>query len=297
VRQILRLAVFMVLASVGLAVASVVMWFPVVIWHRFRAPQATALMHVRADEATARGETWAPRYRWVPLERISPNLEAAVLAAEDTRFYEHHGFDFEQIRSAIEARESGDRLRGASTISQQTVKNLYLSPRRDLFRKVREAALTGWMELWLSKRRILEVYLNVVELGPGVFGAEAASRLYFDRPAAGLTPSQAALLAATLTAPLDRNPATPTPGLRRRQRLVLARMDRWFGTGRGGEEPGRAAVRHPEVRSSERLEMPAAPAESVPALEILPAPAESAPTVEPAPWAPDTGPAVPPGPS
>jgi len=285
----------MVLASVGLAVASVVMWFPVVIWHRFRAPQATALMHVRADEAAGRGERWAPRYRWVPLERISPNLEAAVLAAEDTRFYEHHGFDFEQIRSAIEARESGDRLRGASTISQQTVKNLYLSPRRDLFRKVREAALTGWIELWLPKRRILEIYLNVVELGPGVFGAEAASRLYFDRPAAGLTPSQAALLAATLTAPLDRNPATPTPGLRRRQRLVLARMDRWFGTGRGGEEPARAAVRRPEVRSSERLEMP--PAESVPALETLPAPAESIPALESRPATPDTGAAIPAGPS
>ncbi|HKY61232.1 MAG TPA: monofunctional biosynthetic peptidoglycan transglycosylase [Gemmatimonadota bacterium] len=282
--RIVRLAGFVLLASVGLAVASVVMWFPVVVWHRFRPPQATALMHIRADEAAARGEAWVPRYRWVPLARISPNLEAAVLAAEDTRFYEHHGFDLEQIRSAIEDRESGDRLRGASTISQQTVKNLYLSPRRDLLRKVREAALTAWMELWLPKRRILELYLNVVELGPGVFGAEAASRLYYDRPAAELTPSQAALLAATLTAPLVRNPGAPTPGLRRRQRLVLARMDRWFGTGRGSDEPAGERVRPPEVRPSEPLEMPA---ESPPALDTLPA--ESAPALEPPPGAPDTG--------
>jgi monofunctional biosynthetic peptidoglycan transglycosylase len=294
--RILRLALFLVLASVGLAVASVVMWFPAVVWHRFRPPQATALMHVRADEAAARGEAWEPRYQWTPLDRISRNLEAAVLAAEDTRFYEHHGFDIEQIRSAIEAREGGARLRGASTISQQTVKNLYLSPRRDLLRKGREAALTAWMELWLPKRRILEIYLNVVELGPGVFGAEAASRLYFDRPAVRLTPSQAALLAATLTAPLHRNPAAPTPGLRRRQRLVLARMDRWFGTGRGAEEPAGRRARPPEVRPSEPLELPI-PAESVPAPETTPAALESVPALETLPAPPDTGTAVPPGPS
>ena len=293
-RRVLRLALFLLLASVGLSLASVVMWFPVVVWHRFRPPQATALMHVRADEAAARGETWEPRYRWVPLDRISPNLEAAVLAAEDTRFYEHHGFDLEQIRSALEARERGSRLRGASTISQQTVKNLYLSPRRDLLRKMREALLTAWMELWFPKRRILEIYLNVVELGPGVFGAEAASGLYFGRPAARLTPSQAALLAATLTAPLDRNPAAPTPGLRRRQRLVLARMDRWFGTGRGSEEPAGRPDRPPEVRSSEPLTLPAR-AESVPALETTPAPVESGPALDTPQLPPDTGTAIPPG--
>jgi monofunctional biosynthetic peptidoglycan transglycosylase len=292
--RVLRLALFLVLASVGLAVASVVMWFPAVLWHRFRPPHATALMHVRADETAARGEMWEPRYAWVPLDRISPNLEAAVLAAEDTRFYEHHGFDMEQIRSALEARERGSRLRGASTISQQTVKNLYLSPRRDLLRKVREAVLTAWMELWLPKRRILEIYLNVVELGPGVFGAEAASRLYFDRPAARLTPSQAALLAATLTAPLDRNPARPTPGLRSRPRLVLARMDRWFGMGKGGEEPQEPPVRQPDVRPSESLELPAAAAETIPALETPPAPPDTEPAL---PTAPDSVAVVPPGPA
>ena len=293
-RRIRRLALFLLLASFGLSLASVVMWFPVVVWHRFRAPQTTALMHVRADEAAARSETWEPRYRWVALDRISPNMEAAVLAAEDTRFYEHHGFDLEQIRSALEARERGSRLRGASTISQQTVKNLYLSPRRDLLRKVREAVLTAWMELWLPKRRILEIYLNVVELGPGVFGAEAASQLYFDRSAARLTPSQAALLAATLTAPLDRNPAAPTPGLRRRQRLVLARMDRWFGTGRGSEEVAGRPAPPPEVRPSEPLELPA-PAESVTSPGTTPAVVESVPLLETLPAAPDTGTAVPPG--
>lgn len=280
-RRILRWAFFVLLASLTLAVASVGMWFPVVVWHRFQPPRATALMHVRADEATARGAEWTPRYEWVPLGRISPNLEAAVLAAEDTRFYRHHGFDLEQIRSAIEARERGDRLRGASTITQQTVKNLYLSPRRDLLRKAREAVLTVWMELWLPKRRILELYLNVVELGPGVFGAEAASQLYFGRPAARLTPSQAALLAATLPAPLDRNPGSPTPGLRRRQALVLARMDRWFGTGRGGGEPAPEPAPGPELRPSEPLDLPTVPTDSAP--ETPPAPTDSSPALEPTP--------------
>ena len=293
-RRILRLGLFLVLASAGFAVASVVMWFPVVVWHRFRPPHSTALMHIRADEAAARGETWSPIYRWVPLDRISSNLEAAVLAAEDTRFYEHHGFDVEQIRSALEDHEAGGRLRGASTISQQTVKNLYLSPRRDLLRKAREAVLTSWMELWLPKRRILEIYLNVVELGPGVFGAEAASRLYFDRSAAGLTPSQAALLAATLTAPLDRNPASPAPGLWRRQRLVLGRMDRWYGTGREAEAPGEGPAGRPELRPSEPLELPAARKESIPAFEA-PALAESIPASETPPALPDAGHPVAPG--
>ncbi|HET9581732.1 MAG TPA: monofunctional biosynthetic peptidoglycan transglycosylase [Gemmatimonadota bacterium] len=280
-RRILRWALFVLLASVALAVASVGMWLPVVVWHRFHPPRATALMHVRADEAAARGHEWTPRYEWVPLDRISANLEAAVLAAEDTRFYRHHGFDLEQIRSAIEARERGDRLRGASTITQQTVKNLYLSPRRDLLRKAREAALTVWMELWLPKRRILELYLNVVELGPGVFGAEAASRVYFSRPAARLTPSQAALLAATLPAPLDRNPGAPTSGLRRRQSLVLARMNRWFGTGRGGGEPAPGPARRPELRPSDPLELPTAPVDSAP--ETRPTPMDSVPALAPTP--------------
>ena len=160
-----------------------------------------------------------------------------------------------------------------------------------LLRKAREAVLTSWMEFCLPKRRILELYLNVVELGPGVFGAEAASQLYFDRPAVDLTASQAALLAATLTAPLERNPGAPTPGLRRRQRLVLARMDRWYGRGGEAEEPAEGPARRPEVRPSEPLEIPALGRESIPAREASAAESLPAPETPAAP--PDTEP--PPG--
>jgi monofunctional biosynthetic peptidoglycan transglycosylase len=147
----------------------------------------------------------------VPLERMPVALLHAVLAAEDTRFYEHHGFDLEQIRKAWRANRSGGRLRGASTITQQTAKNLYLDPSRNFLRKGREVILTGALEAFQSKDRILEEYLNVVELGRGVFGAGTAARMYFDREAERMTREQSALLAATLPAPLTRNPGASTP--------------------------------------------------------------------------------------
>ncbi|MGH7558696.1 MAG: monofunctional biosynthetic peptidoglycan transglycosylase [Gemmatimonadota bacterium] len=247
---------FAVVAAAALVAASILMYFPAVLWHRYRAPESTSMMRYRAAEAKSTGEDWQPSYRWVPIGEISPNLEAAVLAAEDSRFYEHHGFDMEQIQEAWERHERGGRLRGASTITQQTVKNLYLTPRRNFLRKLREAVLTTWMELWLPKRRILELYLNIVELGPGIFGAEAAARTYFDRPAAELTPSQAALLAATLPAPLVRNPAHPTPGLRRRHGLVLSRMARWYGRGERREAVSEPPTREPERRPSVPLDLP-----------------------------------------
>ncbi|MGH7572625.1 MAG: monofunctional biosynthetic peptidoglycan transglycosylase [Gemmatimonadota bacterium] len=253
---------FAVVAAATLVAASVLMYFPAVLWHRYRAPGSTSVMHYRAAEAGAAGETWEPRYRWVPIAEISPNLEAAVLAAEDSRFYEHHGFDIDQIQAAWGRHERGGRLRGASTITQQTVKNLYLSPRRSFLRKFREAVLTAWMELWLPKRRIMELYLNIVELGPGVFGAEAAARRYFDRPAAELTPSQAALMAATLPAPLIRNPLRPTPGLRHRQGLVLRRMERWYGRGDRREAVPERPREVPERRPSEPLDLPEPAAEA-----------------------------------
>lgn len=185
-------------------------------------------MEIREREAAVEGEDFEVRHAWVPLDSISPHLMHAVLAAEDTRFYEHRGFDWGQIREAWEASRSGNPLRGASTVTQQTVKNLYLSPSRNVLRKAREALLTVAMEAWLPKDRILELYLNVVELGPGIFGAEAASRAYFGRSAARLTRAQAALLAATLPAPLARNPGRPTAALHRRQRMILSRMSRWY---------------------------------------------------------------------
>ena len=271
-RTALRLALLAAFLPI-LWVGSAFLHFPAVIWHRTRPPGETALMEIRARESRARGAEWDPRYEWVPLSRISPHLQRAVVAAEDTRFHDHWGFDLEQIREAWEANRRGEELRGASTITQQTVKNLYLSPSRNVLRKAREVPLALWMELWLPKDRILELYLNVVELGPGVFGAEAAARTYFGRSAAALTREQAALLAATLPAPLIRNPGAPSPRLWRRQRRILSRMERWYGDqprlvrkARAPAEPGPVTV------PAEPIDLPdpdpdaleAAPADSAP---------------------------------
>lgn len=227
-RTVFRSAVVLALVPV-VYMASVTIDLPLVVWHRFHPPGESALMRIRARQAHEEDREWAPRHEWVPLERISPHLGRAVVVAEDSRFHDHAGFDWEQIRRAWEDGRRGGATRGASTITQQTVKNLYLTPSRHVLRKGREAVLTAWMEVWLPKDRILELYLNVVEFGPGVFGAEAASKRYFGRPASDLTRGQAALLAATLPAPLLRNPGTPTPGLARRQRMILGRMARWYG--------------------------------------------------------------------
>jgi monofunctional biosynthetic peptidoglycan transglycosylase len=200
-------------------------------------------MMYRAGEADS--ADWNPRYEWVPLEAISPHLQRAVLIGEDSRFYDHAGFDYEEIRSAWNRWRRGGRLRGASTISQQAARSLYLSPSRSAFRKLREAVITVGMEIILPKDRILELYLNVAEWGPGIFGVEAASQTYFSQPASQVTRSQAALLAATLPAPRSSNPARPTPGLRRRQRRILDRMERWDQPPAPAEEPSREPVRRP----------------------------------------------------
>jgi monofunctional biosynthetic peptidoglycan transglycosylase len=222
-----RLLLLAILSPV-LYVASAVAWVPATAWHAVVAPRASALIGYRVAEAAAEGLDLDPHHDWMPLERMPVALLHAVLAAEDTRFYEHHGFDLEQIRKAWRANRSGGRLRGASTITQQTAKNLYLDPSRSVFRKGREVILTGALEVFQSKDRILEEYLNVVELGPGVFGAGTAARAYFDREAERMTRDQSALLAATLPAPLSRNPDASTPSLRARQRMILSRMGRWY---------------------------------------------------------------------
>lgn len=253
-RTFVKLLLLVALLPV-LYVASAVIYFPAIVWHKYQAPGTSALMRIRLAEAVAEDQDLDLRYRWVPLDSISPHLMRAVLAAEDTRFYEHRGFDWEQIREAWEAnRRSGRSLRGASTITQQTVKNLYLSPSRNVLRKAREAVLTAWMEAWLPKDRILALYLNVVELGPGLFGAEAASRTYFGRSAAGLTREQAALLAATLPGPLLRNPGAPTGALQRRQRMILSRMSRWYEGPSLAEEEAAGEVDLDDPATAERFD-------------------------------------------
>lgn len=183
-------------------------------------PRTTAFM----DRARAAGQ--AVDWRWVPSARISDELKLAVVVAEDINFFDHNGFDTFEVRQAVKARLEGKRLRGASTISQQVVKNLWLSPERSLGRKLKEAALTWRLERTLSKRRILEIYLNVAQFGPGVFGAEAASQRYFQIPAAGLNREQAARLAAGLPAPSRWHPGCSSATYARRVERILRLMDR-----------------------------------------------------------------------
>src|SRR5687767_12665084 len=188
-------------------------------------PTSTAFMRLRQAEAERDGRKLRHRHQWVRYSRISKNLQRAVLVAEDSRFFEHEGVDLEEIKKSIEINmERGGAIRGASTITQQLAKNLYLSPSRDPLRKVKELIITRRLEAALPKARILEIYLNVVEWGDGIWGAEAASRQYFGVSAASLTPAQAALLAGALINPIRYSPARPPTRLLRRQQIILARM-------------------------------------------------------------------------
>lgn len=163
-------------------------------------------------------------YQWRGLNAISPNLVNAAIAAEDARFCSHNGFDMEAIQKALDHNADGGRIRGGSTISQQTAKNVFLWPSRDWIRKGFEAGYTVLIEAVWSKRRIMEVYLNVVEWAPGVYGAQAASRHWFGKDARDLTPAQAARLAAILPAPRRYEAASPGPYVRRRAARIQAAM-------------------------------------------------------------------------
>jgi monofunctional biosynthetic peptidoglycan transglycosylase len=165
-------------------------------------------MEFRIQEAKERNRTFRIYQTWVPLSNISPYLVKAVLIAEDDKFWSHEGFDFEAVQKALEKDMRAGRLKfGGSTISQQLARNLYLSPKKSLVRKMREAIITWRMEKVLSKRRILELYLNLVEWGDGIFGVEAASRYYFGKPSSEMTPQEAARLAAVLPNPRKYHPA------------------------------------------------------------------------------------------
>jgi len=188
-------------------------------------PRTTAFMELRARQALAKGESPHWQQRWVAYDGISLQLRRAVVIAEDAAFWQHDGIDLEQIRESIALNlERREFVRGASTITQQLAKNLYLSPARSPIRKLRELLIARRLEAELSKRRILEVYLNVIEWGYGIFGAEAAARAYFGKPAAALGPSEAALLAGAIINPRLLNPAQPTPRLLRRQQIILRRL-------------------------------------------------------------------------
>ena len=243
-----RIIKVLLLAAAGLTLGSIA--FQAIMYvrvSRLRAqnPTSTSMMETRMQEALSGGRQAAQDQRWVPLDRISTNLQRAVIAGEDTNFTTHHGFDYQAIQKAWEqgqreaekeAKKEGDNdpgwlpdtssfKRGGSTISQQLAKNLYLSSQRSFLRKGQEAVLTIFLERELSKRRILEIYLNVIEWGDGIYGAEAASQHYFHKPAAALTVNEAAFLSAMIPNPRTIfNPAVNPRRVARRQRSILRGM-------------------------------------------------------------------------
>ena len=196
-----------VLAS--LAIGVVLLWSLaafVLVAVRWIDPPTTAVHVQRHLQAWIHHTPYRELYNFVPLNQISAELQHAVIAAEDARFYQHHGFDWHEVQIAAEEDFEGERSRGASTITQQLVKNLFFGTGRSILRKGAEASLVPVAELVLGKQRILEIYLNVVEWGPGIYGAESASRHYYETPARTLGREQAARLAAILPAPLKRRP-------------------------------------------------------------------------------------------
>ena len=189
-------------------------------------PSTTAFIESRKSEAAARGRSFHLQWTWVPLAHMSPHLQRAVLVAEDASFYRHQGFDWEGLKEAVTRNwEKGALRRGGSTITQQLAKNLYLSSEKSLLRKAHEALLARELERRLTKKRILELYLNVVEWGEGIYGAEAAARHHFGTSAGDLTPDEAALLAAMLPSPRRYDPLRLTPYLSKRQAQIL----KWMG--------------------------------------------------------------------
>ena len=238
----------------AILVGAVLVWlayeffiFPNVAKLRNENPTTSSLIEYRIAEARANGQEPRKYMVWQPIEQISPHLQRAVLAGEDARFFEHNGFDWEAIEKAWEeAQKEGEKeakaegdydpeswippmpsfKRGASTISQQLAKNLYLSEERNFLRKGREALITYFLERELSKKRIMELYLNIIEWGDGVYGAEAAARTYFKKSASSLTPQEAAYLSAMIPSPLNVfNPKKNPKRVVRRQKVILRGMN------------------------------------------------------------------------
>jgi monofunctional biosynthetic peptidoglycan transglycosylase len=187
---------------------------------RWINPPTTAVHIQRRLQAWIHHRPYRERYNFIPLRQISPDLQHAVIAAEDARFYQHHGFDWHEVQIAAEDDLEGDRTRGASTITQQLVKNLFFGTGRSILRKGAEATLVPVAEFVLGKQRILEIYLNVVEWGPGIYGAESACRYYDQAPARSIGREQAARLAAILPAPLKRRPER----MNNYSEIILGRM-------------------------------------------------------------------------
>lgn len=192
--------------------------------YRFVPVYYTPLMFIKLYDQAKEGKKLKLNHHWVPLDSISQSLVQAVVASEDNLFLDHNGFDFTQIQKAREAAEKGKRLRGASTISQQTAKNVFLCPHRSFIRKGLEAYFTVLIEWIWGKKRIMEVYLNSIEMGDGIYGAEAVAQAHFGKKAAQLTPAESALIAASLPNPVRFNSAKPSAYMRKRQAKIISLM-------------------------------------------------------------------------
>jgi monofunctional biosynthetic peptidoglycan transglycosylase len=219
-KRLRRILLLLLIIALGLGTLSVA----VTILFRFVPPPASALMIERRYDAWKGGREYSSRYQWTDFDRIAPPMAAAVIAAEDQNFSSHHGFDWDAIQRAIDYDENGNKLRGASTLTQQTAKNLFLWPDRNWLRKGFEAYFTVLLEGLWGKRRILETYLNIVEFGDGIYGVEAASQRFFHKPSARLTPEEAALLAAVLPNPHRLKANAPSNYVRERQQWILRQM-------------------------------------------------------------------------
>jgi monofunctional glycosyltransferase len=224
-RTFLRALAAVILASIVMFVTAQVYFYGFVLWYANHEPDRTAFMMHRLGEAREKNPNADIKYQWVEYSKISRHLKRAMIAAEDSKFVDHEGFDWEGIELAMEKnRKRGKYVAGGSTITQQLAKNLFLSPEKTYLRKGQEAIITLMLEYTLDKERILELYLNVIEWGNGVFGAEAAARRYFGVPAAQLSPEQAARLAAMAPNPRFYERNGNAPGLRKKIGIIVARM-------------------------------------------------------------------------
>jgi monofunctional glycosyltransferase len=224
--RLLRWLLWYPLLAALIALVVVQFWFLVHVWYWVNHnPEITAFMQSRLERMREKDPRATIRHQWVPYDRISLHLKRAIVAAEDARFLEHEGFDWQAMQKAYEKNvKKGRVVAGGSTISQQLAKNLFLSGERTWWRKAQEALITLMIETIMSKRRILEIYLNVIEWGDGVFGAEAAARYHFGVSATMLGPEQAARLTAMVPSPRRYGPGSDTAYLQRRTEVIRARM-------------------------------------------------------------------------
>ena len=202
-----------------------ILWLPNVPWLAHHNPKKTSFMRLREVQAIKAKQPVKSTLLWKPLSEISPNLLHAVIISEDDTFYQHHGIDWDQIVEAMRRNWREKRYAyGGSTITQQLARTIYLSPRKSLLRKIKEALIALWMERILTKKRILELYLNTVEWGKGIYGAEAAAQFYFNKPAMALTPDEAISLASILPSPRRWSPLSEKAFMARRRSQLLQRM-------------------------------------------------------------------------